>query len=144
MKRSILIIALILICFGLKAMVGNDETCFVKAGDKLYFGRDLKIGIAHTKLICFDGTVAKFENHDVTAYQHHHRLYRLMPVICDDNDTLCMAMMEYLSTKSGFSVFRYCCPKNNQAYFVYKDGEFYCRINEDQIENLSDFGIKVI
>ena len=133
-----------LICFSIKALGGNDETCFVKAGDKIYFGKDIKIGITKNKLITFDETVAEFKNHDVTAYKHHNRLYMLMPVICDNNDTLCKAMMEYLTTKSGFSVFRYCCPKNTEAYFVYKDGEFYRRITEDQTEALSDYGVKVL
>ena len=144
MKKTILLIAFMLICFGIKALAGNDETCFVKAGDKMYFGKDIKTGITHTKLISFDGSVAEFDNHEVTAYKHHNRLYMLMPVICDNNDVLCLAMMEYLNTKSGYSVFRYCCPKNTEAYFVYKDGKYYRRITEDQVEGLEDYGIKVL
>jgi len=155
MKKLNLIIALILICFGIKAIAGNDEDCYVKTADKTYVGKDLKIGLSKTKIFLADGTFTEFKNHDIVAYRHHDKLYMMMPVVCNSTDTLCMAMMEYVTSKPGYTVFLYCCYDNgDQAYlpsgvyrnyfFVYKDGKYYRRINEDQTEALAAFGIKVI
>jgi hypothetical protein len=75
-----------------------------------------------------------------------------MPVICDNNDTVCIAMIQYIRSTSGYSVVRYCCSMENDLlsfakkkyFFVYKDGKYYRRIDEDQTEALKAFGIKVI
>jgi hypothetical protein len=55
MKKSFLIIALMLICFGIKAIAGYEDDCYVKAGDKFYVGTDLKMGLMHTKVIFTNG-----------------------------------------------------------------------------------------
>jgi len=155
MKKSIVIIAVMLISFGIKAMAGNDDDCYLKTADKLYFGKDIKVGLTHTKIIYPDGTLTEVLNRDITAYRHHNKVYMMMPVICDKNDTLCLAMMEHISSKKGFSVYCYrCCDKDfyfydpgnvyKNIFFVYKDGKFYKRIEEDQTEALKSFGIKVI
>ena len=136
-------------------MAVNEDDCYVKTGNKVYFGKDLKFGLVHTKVILNDGSFAEFDNHDITAYKHHDKIYMLMPVICDNNDTICLAMMEYITTKAGCTVFHYCC--SNQVnlslvpgdgyksfFFIYKDGKFYKRINEDQTQALKTFGIKLI
>jgi hypothetical protein len=152
MKKSISIIALMLICFSIKVIAGSDDTCFIKSGDKTYFGKDLRIGLHHIKLILSDGAIKEFNNRDIIAYRHHDKFYMKLPVICDNKDTLCMEMMEYITSKSGCVIFMYCCPKDEDRlsmakksyFFVYKDGKFYCRIDEDQTEALSAYGIKVI
>jgi hypothetical protein len=155
MKKSIVIIALILNCFGIKAIAAGPDDCYLKTADKFYSGKDIKMGFNHTKIIYSDGTFTEVPNRDITAYRHHGKVYMLMPVICDKNDTLCLAMMEYISSKKGFSVYRYrCCDKDFYLYdpgniyrnifFVYKDGKFYQRIEEEQTEALKSFSIKVI
>jgi hypothetical protein len=144
MKRSIVTTVLMVIFFGLKAIASHPDDCYLKAGGQVYFGKDIKMGPIHTRIILPDGTVAKVANKDITAYRHHNRQYMLLPVICDNNDTLCKAMMEFITAKSGYSIYKYCCPKNTNAFFVYKDGKFYQRIDEDQADILKSFGIKVI
>ena len=145
-----------LISFGIKAMAGNEDDCYIKAGDKFYIGKDIKMGLTHTKIFYSDGTYTEVDNRDITAYRHHGKVYMKMPVICDKNDTLCLAMMEYITAKKGYCIFRYCCsdkdfyfydPGNvyKNIFFVYKDGKFYKRIEEDQAQTeLAAFGIKVI
>lgn len=153
MKRSIAITALILICFGIKAIAANPDECYVKTADKTYFGQDLKIGLVHTRIVQPEGTFAEVDNHDVIAYKHHNQLFMLMPVICDKSDTLCMAMMEYLDTNKGYAIFRYCCKSKDDDrlsdamtnhFFVFKNGKFIRRIDEHQTEALAAFGIKLI
>jgi hypothetical protein len=144
---------LILICFGIKAIASEPDYCYVKTADKTYFGLDLKIGLVHTRIVQPDGTFAKVNNRDVIAYKHHDQLFMLMPVICDKSDTLCMAMMEFVGTKKDCAIFRYCCKSKDDDrlsdamtnhFFVYKNGKFIRRIDEDQTEALKTYGIKLI
>ena len=154
MKKLILIAVLMLISFGIKAQTGNENDCYIKAGDKVYIGTDLKMGLIHSKIKLPDGTVKEIYNRDITALRNHDKLYMMMPVICDKSDTLCMALMEYLTTsKSGYNVFLYCCPPKEEDrltnakknyFFVYKEGKFYRRIDEEQTEALAALGIKVL
>jgi len=144
MKKSIFLIALMLLCFSMKIFAGKDDPCFVKVGDKVYAGKDLKIGTIYTKLYLDDGTMTKFRNNEITAYRHHDKMFMLLPVICEHNDTLCMAMMQYINTKAGFSVYKYCCPDNGDLFFVYKDNKFYRRINSAIAkEELANYDIVV-
>jgi len=152
MKKSISIIAMMLICFSIKAIAGNDDNCYVKTGDNTYFGKDLIIGLNHTRLMLPDGAFREFNNRDIVAYRHHDKLCMKMPVVCDNTDTICMAMMEYITSKAGCHVFKYCCAMEEDRltlakksyFFVFKDGKFYQRFDEDQTEALLAFGIKVI
>jgi len=136
-----------LICFGIKAIAGSDDACYVKTGDKVYFGQDLKMGLTHVKIISPDGTVVKVNNHDITAYKHHNKLYELLPVICEKGDTICKAFLEYMTSRSGLNLYRYtCCEGCNvvkYAYFVFKDGKYYLRIDKYNADAIMPFfGIK--
>jgi hypothetical protein len=153
MKKSIVFIILILLCIGMTTVAATENDCYVKVGDNIYFGKDIKTGWVHTEIVMPDGTVTEVHNRDITALRHHNKLYMMLPVICDRNDTICMAMMEYLTTRKGVVIFRYCCRNNEDLvmtstkdfYFLYKQGKFYRRINpEDAEAELPAFGIKVI
>lgn len=143
---------MMLICFSIRAIAGNDDNCYVKTAENTYFGKDLVIGLNHTRLMLPDGAFREFKNRDIIAYRHHDKLYMKMPLVCNDADTLCMVMMEYVTSKSGCYVFKYCCSKEEDRlttamknyFFVFKDGKFYQRIDEEQTEALLAFGIKVI
>ncbi len=153
MKRVIGFAALMVICFGLKAQVGNDPDCYIKTGDKIYLGTELKMGLVNSRISLSDGTVAKVKNRDITAYRHHNKIYMKMPVICDRYDTICMAMMQYIKSSSEYDIFLYCCNDlidntyklanvHRNIFFVFKDGKFYRRIAENQTEALLAYGIK--
>lgn len=152
MKRPLFIIALILIGFGIKAIAGNPDECYIRTIDAFYAGSDIKTGLTHTRIIFADGTYKAFRNRDIVGYKHHDKLFMLMPVVCNNTDTLCMEMMQYICAKSGCIVFKYCCSGEEERltlakknyFFIFKEGKFYRRIGEDQTEALAAFGIKVI
>ena len=160
MKRlSYLVVFLVftamMTCFGVKALAGDPYDCYLRTGDRVYFGKDIREGDIHTRITLDDGTFAEFDNHDVAAFKHHGKLYMRLPVICNKQDTLCFAMMEYITSKAGCTVFRYCCPistdesfklacVNRNFFFVYKEGKFNCRLSDDQTEALKTYGINVI
>lgn len=145
MKRSIVILVLMFLCFGLNSMAAKDEPdCFLKTKDKVYFGNDIKIGLANTRIFLSDGTVAVVKTHDITNYRHHDKMYMLLPVICDNNDTLCMAMMRYITSRAGLNIFQYCCPQDDDVFFEYKEGKFYRRLDADKAKTeLTAMGLKV-
>jgi hypothetical protein len=152
MKKLIFPIAVLLICFGINAIAGNPDDCYIKTKDNTYAGKDIKMGLTHAKIIFSDGTSKKIKNRDILGYRYHNKLYMLMPIVCNNSDTLCLAMMEYVTSKSGCIVYKYCCSREEDRlanvtknyFFVFKDGKFYRRIDEDQTEALAAFGIRVI
>jgi hypothetical protein len=148
MKKSFAIIAFILLCFGINVMAGGESTSYVKANGKVYFGQDLKTGLLKMKIISSDGSVIKVSNRDVEAYMHDSRLFERLPVVCDNNEILCEAMMEYITSRSGLKLYRYFHTEMNvssYSYYVFKDGKFYLRIDETNAEaTLPFFGIKVL
>jgi len=148
MKNAIVILALSLFCFGLSAAVIVEPATYVKTGDQVYFGQDLKMGLFNYKVIDADGVVTKIRNRDVVAYTHNSRHYESLPVICKTSDTLCFAMMEYVTQKSGLNLYRYANYEDGEArfeFFVFKNGEFYLRIDQENVKTtLPFFGIKVV
>ncbi len=146
MKNSLVMIALILLCFGAKAFTGGESTSYVKTGNNVYFGKDLKIGLFNSKIISSDGTVIKIPNSEVVAYMHNSQLFEYLPVICESNDILCYAMMEYITSKSGLRLYRYNYFDGMQTtshYFIFKNGKYYLSIDQrNALTVLPFFGIK--
>lgn len=148
MKRSILVVVLILAGFGLKANTGGESTSYVRTDNKVYFGQDVKMGLFNTKVVSLDGTVTKIPYRDVRAYMNNSRLFEYLPVVCETNDTLCYAMMEFITTRSGLNLYRYTCYDNKEniySYYVFKEGKFHLRIDQKNAETtLPFFGINVV
>jgi hypothetical protein len=148
MKKLIVIIALILFCTGIQAMAGGKTVSYVKAGGKVYFGKNIKVGLFNTKVIDAEGTITKVPNRSVEAYMHNSKLYEYLPVICEDNDTTCFAMMEYITGRSGLKLYRYNCYTEKETryeYFVFKDNKFYLRIDQSNaVSVLPFFGVEVL
>ncbi len=142
MKNSLLIIALLLLSFGANAIVGGESTSYIKTGDKVYFGQDLKKGLLNTRITSSDGTVTKISNRDIVAYMHDSRLFEYLPVICESNDILCYGMMEYITTKSGLRLYRYDFFNGMDTkpyYFIFRDGKFYLRIDSKNAKTVLPF-----
>ncbi|MEI6748953.1 MAG: hypothetical protein ACOYMF_00350 [Bacteroidales bacterium] len=158
MKKSIFIIMFIMVAIGIKSMAA-EKVCYVSANGNTYFGKELKQGLFKTKIVSADGKVFKVKNHDINSYSDGKHQFEKLPVICENNDTLCMAMMEYITSRNGLKLYRYTClsegndlltstfrkAHKNYGYFVFKDGKFYLRINEkNAAATFPFFGIEVI
>jgi hypothetical protein len=146
MKNSILIIGLLLLSIGAKAITGVEVISYVKTPDSVYFGQDLKIGLFNSKIISSDGSFTKIHNRNVVSYMHDSRLFEYLPVMSESNSILCYAMMEYITCKSGLRLFRYNSFDGKDTkcyYFVFKDGKYYMRIEpRNALTVFSFFGIK--
>jgi hypothetical protein len=158
MKKSILITALIMLAYGTMAYAG-EKVCYLTANGNTYFGMNLKQGLFKTKIVSTDGKMFKVKNREIDAFSDGNHLYEKLPVICENNDTVCMAMMEYLTSREGLKLYRYTCfyedndaststfkkASEHYGYFVFKDGKFYLRIDEKNAsEAFPFFGIDVI
>lgn len=145
MRNSLFILVLLLLGIGAKAAVGRESVTYLKTANEIYFGQDLKIGLLNSKIISSDGSVIKVPNRDVMSYMHNSRLFELLPVICEPGDTLCFAMMEYITTRSGLRLYRYNCYENSGIkchYFIFKDGKYYLHIDQrNALTVLPFFGI---
>ena len=141
--KTIILCFSIVIFWGIRASGIAHDDCYLRAGDKIYFGEDIKIGPVHTRIIFTDGTSVKVDNHDVATYRHHNQMFMRLPVICEKNDTLCYAMMKYITTRDGISIFQFCCKHDDDVFFEYKDGKFYRRLNASEAKTeLAQMGIK--
>jgi hypothetical protein len=155
MKKIITIAALIIIAASTYAK-NKENISYVKVDGQTYFGNDIKAGIFKTKLITADGNVMKFANQKIESLMHEGHMYEMMPVICADNSTKCLALMEYVAVRDGFKLYRYTCYKGNcidntgddqseDYYFVFKDGKFYLRIDQTNAASaLPFFGINIL
>ena len=158
MKKLIFIIMFIMIVFGIKARAG-EKVCYVTSNGISYFGHELRQGLFKTKIVAADGKVYKLKNNEIDAYSDGRHQFEKLPVICGNNDTLCLALMEYLTSRDGLKLYRYTCyaedkdpltntyrsAHQNYGYFVFKEGRFYLRIDEKNAgEVFPFFGIDVI
>ena len=142
MKKSIVIAAILLIGIGFNVIAGDAPACYVKVGDKVYFGEQLKIGLINTKIIKEDGTVYKFPNKQVDSYLKGSKLYMLLPMVDKHYNTTENVMMEYVASRSDLKLFRYYngeIGKNVSEYQIFKGGEIYLRIDNDNAENILPF-----
>jgi len=148
MKKSLFILALILISFGAKAMVGENSISYVKTGSDVYFGQNLKIGLFNYKLFDSDGTVKKIPAREVVAYTHNSQHFEYLPIVNKSNTVSGYAMMEYITQRNGLNLYRRCCldEKNERFdYYVFKNGEFYLKVDQENAKTtLPFFGIKLV
>jgi len=148
MKKIITIIALTVIFCAGSAVAANENVSYVKAGDKVYFGKEVKVGLFFTKITCFDGTTIKVSNKDVKSYMNESKLYEYLPVVCNNKDTVCYTMMEYVTSRSGMRLYRCACYDTKQPrydYYVFKDNRFFLSVSKENATSiLPFFGVEVI
>jgi len=148
MKNLIAMLSFILISIGVNAMIGEKSISYVKTGNSVYFGTDLKMGLFNYKVVEVDGSVKKIPNRDVVAYNHNSRLFEFLPVVNKSNAVAGYAMMEYVTQKSGLNLYKLCYldeKKSSYEFYVYKNGEFYLKINQQNAKTvLPFFGIRVV
>jgi hypothetical protein len=148
MKKSFVFTALLMLGIGAKAIAGGDNISYVKTSDRVYFGQDIRVGLFNSKIISSDGTVTKVPRNKITAYMDGTRLFEYLPVMDDNNQVICNAMMEYITSRSGLRLYRYDSfdgLKDQSYYFLFKDGTYYLRVNQaNALTVLPFFGIKDI
>jgi len=157
MKKLSLILVLVMLALMVKA--GGEATNYVTVGGKTYFCEKVNQGLFNMNLKMTDGTNLKVPFNKVDSYSCNGRLFERLPVMCKDAPENCTALMEYITSRNGFRLYKYCktqehgdlCDNTYQKahlefmYFVYKDGKFYLPVTKENAESiLPFFGIKTI
>lgn len=150
---------LVLVMFALFVKAEGEATSYVTANGKTYFCQSVRSGLLNMNLAMTDGTVLKIPFKKVDAFSCKGRLFERLPVICEGAPTNCTALMEYITTRNGFRLYKHCeygeCGNlwDNTyekahlqvEYCVFKNGEFYLPVDkENAAAILPFFGIKVI
>jgi hypothetical protein len=138
---------------------GGEATSYVTVNGKTYFCQTVRTGLLHMNLKMTDGTIMKVPFNKVDSYLCKGRLFERLPVKCKGAPANCTALMEYITQRNGFRLYKYCkvqengdiynCTYQNAhkevEYFVFKNGKFYLHVNQDNVESvLPFFGIKTI
>jgi hypothetical protein len=155
-KLSVLLIMVMLV---LMVKAGGEATGYVTVGGKTYFCEKLNPGLFNINLKMTDGTTLKVPLKKVDSYSFNGRLFERLPVMCKDAPANCTALMEYITSRNGLRLYKYCKVQehgdlSNNTYekahleymfFVFKDGKFYLPVTAENAESiLPFFGIKTI
>ena len=157
MKSILIAVMLLVSCLVIKA--GNESINYVKAGGKTYFCQELRQGLFKAGVVMDDGSVLRIPFNKIEAYSCKGHLFERLPVMCENAKPGCTALMEYVTSRSGLRLYKYCqygecCdPASNKygkvqaryLYTVFKDGEFYLRVDQKNAASvLPFFGIEVL
>ncbi len=142
MKKLIVIATLFLLGLGCNVMAGVDPSCYLKTGEKTYFGQKLKIGLKSTKIISNDGTVVKVPNSKVKCCMEGSRFFELLPTVNVEYDTTGYVIMEYVTSKNGLKLYFYDNLTKGPAsreFYVFADEGIYLKGDEKNASNMFAF-----
>jgi len=157
MKKLSLFLILFMGVLMLKA--GNEATSYVTVNGKTYFCHSVRSGLFNMNLKMNDGSVMRVPLKKVDSYSCKGRMYERLPVKCKDAPVNCTALMEYITSRNGFRLYKHsevreCGDLLDNTYqkahlqydfYVYKDGKFYLPVTKENASSiLPFFGIEVI
>ena len=157
MKKLSLLLILVMSVLLLKA--GGESVSYVTFNGKTYFGEKVKQGLFNMTLTLSDGTIMKVPLKKVDAYSTNGHLFERLPVMCQNAPENCTALMEYVTSRNGFRLYKYSVVQehgelyNNSyekahmeyGFFVFKDGKYHLEVTQKNAESvLPFFGIEVL
>jgi len=157
MKKLSVLLILVMSVLMLKA--GGKAISYVTVGDQTYFCEKVVPGLFSLNLTMDDGTILKVPLKKVDSYSTNGHMFERLPVMCKDAPANCTALMEYITARNGYRLYKHCEYKecgdlwdNNYEkahlqveYFVFKDGKFYLPVTKENASSiLPFFGIEVI
>jgi hypothetical protein len=156
--KSILIALMLMVSF-MVVKAGDETINYVKTGDNIWFCQELRQGLFKAGVVMDDGNVLRIPFSKIEAFTCKGHLYERLPVMCENAKPGCTALMEYLTSRNGLRLYKYCqygefCdPAGNNyskaharyLFSVFKDGEFYMKVDQRNAASvLPFFGIEVI
>jgi hypothetical protein len=145
MKKLFVIAVVLLINIGVNVTASVKPGCFVKTGDKTYFGQKVKTGAYSVKITSDNGSVVKVPLRKVKSYTDGSRYFELLPEVNDRFDTTGFRMMEYVTSKNGLKLFSFHnseLEKPGRELYVFNDERMYLKIDNKNAANvLAFFGI---
>jgi len=142
MKKSILIAALLIIGLYTNVMAEVKPSCYVKSGDKTYYGQNLKIGAYAIKITSDDGKVVKVPIRKVQSFTDGKRLFELLPTVNDRYDTTDFRIMEYVKSKNGLKLFFFYNSEMEhpgREFYVFNNERLYLKLDQKNAANVLSF-----
>jgi hypothetical protein len=157
MKKLSVLLVLVMSVLMLKA--GGEAASYVTFDGKTYFCQKITPGLFNLNLTMDDGTIMKVPLKKVDSYSCNGRLCERLPVMCKGAPANCTALMQYITTRNGFRLYKLC--EYNECgdlwdntykkahlqveYYVFKDGKFHLQVTKDNAGSvLQFFNIPVI
>jgi hypothetical protein len=152
-------VVLILVMFVLMLKAGTEVTSYATVNGKTYFCENVRSGFIYLNLIMTDGTIMKVPFNKVDAYSTKGHLYERLPVMCEGAPENCTAMMEYITSRNGFRLYKYSKMQSHGelydntyedahmefTFFIFKDGKYHLSVTKENAASvLPFFGIEVI
>ena len=151
MKKLSLMLILVMSVLILSA--GEETASYVTFGGKTYFCQKATPGLFNINLTMEDGTTLKVPLNKVDAFYCKGHLCERMPVICDGTPTNCTALMEYITSRNGYRLYKRCeCNECGDLwdntykkshlqfeYYVFKDGKFHLQLTRDNAASVLQF-----
>ncbi len=151
MKKLSVLLILVVSVLILKA--GGEATSYVTVGGKTYFCQTVKSGLLNMNLTLNDGTILKISLKKVDSYSCKGRLFERLPVICKGVPSNCTELMEYVTSRNGFRLYKYgqadehgelCDNTYKKAhmeydFYVYKNGKFHLQVTPANAETVLPF-----
>lgn len=157
MKKLSVLLILVMSVLILKA--SGEATSFVTVDGKTYFCEKVKAGLFNLNMVMDNGTIMKVPLKKVESYSTNGKLYDRLPVMCKDAPENCTALMEYITSRNGFRLYKYSEIRehgdlvNNTyqtahleyGFFVFRDGKYHLEVTPENAESvLPFFGIEVL
>jgi hypothetical protein len=156
MNRITIIISLLMLSSVLCNAMSED--CFVVIGDNTYYCNSIRMGQGNTRIYSESGMM-KIPTPLISAYFLEGKLFERMPVVNKNMDTAGWAFMQFIASRSGYRLYRYCSncvhydpvtgeiapPVPAYRYYVFKDRKFVAVADDRNVKNLlTRFGVKLI
>jgi len=157
MKKIIALMMMVMFTLALTA--GDESINYVTSGGKTYFCQKVKFGLFCAKVMNNEGKVVKIPFSEVDSYCCKGKLFERLPLVIDGVETDRTALMEYITSRNGLRLYRYCeygeCgeianstykPAHLQfEYYVFQDGKFYLQVDQKNARTvLPFFGVEVL
>lgn len=158
MKKIIILFLLLAATSGIQAKPIIAES-FIIMGEETYYCDDIRVGPSNFKITTLNGIDVKIETGSIDAYSKDGYYYEKLPVVNKNQDTSGWAFMQYIASRDGYKLYRYCsnCVHYDPAtdeiapstsiyrYYIFKDGK-YVTVTDDQNTKalLMRFGVKMI
>lgn len=152
MKKLIVLLSLVSFAF-LAAAAGQGNFAIVNG--KIYYSDHAKVVFNKIRMETEDGLTLVLPLKEVDAYKVKGRVYHRLPLVCTNGKEKGEALLELVGYRNGLSLYRCARPDdslgclfedisgNAGIYFVYKDGEYYLNVDEENAWTVFPFfGIK--
>ncbi|NVO21186.1 MAG: hypothetical protein HXX13_15900 [Bacteroidetes bacterium] len=158
MKKLTIIFCLMLLITGAKSNSNKVES-YVIVGDETYFCDEIHVGPSSFRILTPDGDKMKISTAIIDAYSLRGALYEKLPVVNKNLDTTGWAYMQFISSRNGYKMYRYCssctqydpftgtiAPSNPiYRYYIFKNGRFITFTDDHNVKSLlSRFGVKLM